>query len=103
MIKFQLAFALAHHPVLYLMDEPTAGLDPVFRKDFLKLLQEIVAKENASMMISTHITSDLDKFADYIAFLENGKLARFEDRETLEEVFASNTGGARLQLADLFE
>lgn len=103
MIKFQLAFALAHHPVLYLMDEPTAGLDPIFRRDFLKLLQEIVATENASILISTHITSDLDKIADYIGFLDHGRLIRYEDREALEAQLLEEKGSSRLRISDLFE
>lgn len=82
-IKFQMAFAMAHHPKFYLLDEPTAGLDPVFRKDFLYLLQDIIATDNVSILISTQITSDLDKVADYIAFLENGTLKFFADRESM--------------------
>ena len=57
-LKFQLAFAAAHHPVLYAMDEPTAGFDPVFRYDFLRIIQGIVAEENASILFSTHNTRD---------------------------------------------
>lgn len=101
-VKFQLAFALAHHPELYIMDEPTAGLDPVFRRDFLKMLQEIVASEEASIVISTHITTDLDKIADYIGYLEHGKLLRFEDRERLEEQLSREKGSCRLRIEDLF-
>jgi ABC-2 type transport system ATP-binding protein len=102
MVKFQLAFALAHHPLLYLMDEPTAGLDPIFRRDFLGILQEIVATEKASIILSTHITSDLDKIADYIGFLEGGRLICYEDRETLAETLFSEKASSHLKIADLF-
>lgn len=102
MMKFQLAFALAHHPVLYLMDEPTAGLDPIFRRDFIKLLQEIVATEDASILIATHITTDLDKMADFIGFLDHGKLIRYEDRESLEAHLHVEKGTTHLRISDLF-
>ncbi|MDF2952035.1 MAG: putative transporter [Anaerocolumna sp.] len=59
--KFQLAFALAHSPKLLILDEPTDGLDPIFRKDFLKLLQELIEEEKMAILLSTHITSDGNK------------------------------------------
>jgi len=86
-LKFQLAFAAAHHPVLYAMDEPTAGFDPVFRYDFLRIIQNIVARENASVLISTHNTSDLDKIADYITMLDNGRVLFSKDVETLSDEY----------------
>ena len=102
-LKFQLAFAIAHHPTLYVMDEPTAGLDPVFRYDFLRILQEIVAQENASILISTHNTSDLDKIADYITMLDNGHILFSKDVETLsDEVQNSRNERVRFQVSSLF-
>lgn len=73
-LKFQLAFAIAHHPMLYVMDEPTAGLDPVFRYDFLRIIQEIISEEEASVLFSTHNTGELDKIADYITMLDGGRI-----------------------------
>lgn len=102
LVKFQLAFAIAHHPLLYVLDEPTAGLDPVFRRDFLRILQEVVANENASVLISSHITSDLDKIADYIAFLDQGELKLLKDKESLEEEFRSEHSNAHFHVSDLF-
>lgn len=102
-LKFQLAFAIAHHPVLYAMDEPTAGFDPVFRYDFLRIIQEIVAKENASILLSTHNTSDLDKIADYITMLDNGKVAFSTDVETLSDEYRSNNSGHPFRINELFK
>jgi len=84
-MKFQLAFALAHSPKLLLMDEATGGLDVVFRREFYYLLQEAVEKELVSVIISTHVTEDLDKVADYVAFIEGGKLKFYETKEELCE------------------
>ncbi len=71
--KFQLAFALSHEPKLLIMDEPTGGMDPIFRRDFYGILQDMINATNASVLISTHITGDLDRIADYITMLDNGK------------------------------
>ena len=73
-IKFQFAFALSHEPRLLIMDEPTGGMDPIFRRDFYGLLQDLVSEIKASVLISTHITADLDRIADFITLLDNGKL-----------------------------
>jgi len=86
-MKFQLAFALAHSPKLLLMDEATGGLDVVFRREFYYLLQEAVEKEMVSVIISTHVTEDLDKVADYVAFMEGGKMKFYETKETLCELY----------------
>lgn len=71
--KFQLAFALSHKPRLLIMDEPTGGMDPVFRRDFLNILQDIVCDEKVTILFSTHITADLDKVADFITMLDEGQ------------------------------
>ncbi|NLO08842.1 MAG: ABC transporter ATP-binding protein [Clostridiales bacterium] len=71
--KFQLAFALSHKPRLLIMDEPTGGMDPVFRRDFLNILQGLVCDSNTAVLFSTHITADLDKVADFITMLDEGK------------------------------
>ena len=84
-MKFQLAFALAHAPKLLLMDEATGGLDVVFRREFYYLLQEAVETELISVIISTHVTEDLDKIADYVAFIEGGRMKFYESKEELCE------------------
>jgi len=86
-MKFQLAFALAHSPKLLLMDEATGGLDVVFRREFYYLLQEAVEKELVSVIISTHVTEDLDKVADYVAFIEGGCMKFYESKEELCELY----------------
>lgn len=86
-MKFQLAFALAHSPKLLLMDEATGGLDVVFRREFYYLLQDAVEKELVSVIISTHVTEDLDKVADYVAFIEGGRMKFYESKETLCELY----------------
>ena len=76
-IKFQLAFAMAHKPVLYLLDEATAGMDPVFRLDFYRILHRIVEEENASVLMTTHIESETTRQTDYVGIMENGRLISF--------------------------
>ena len=86
-IKVMLAGALSHNAKLIILDEPTAGLDPIVRKDILKLLQEVIEDGSKSIIISTHITSDLDGIADYITFINKGKLVFTEDMEWIRERF----------------
>lgn len=76
-LKFQMAFAMAHHSELYLLDEVTAGMDPVFRIDFFKILQEIIKDEKASVLMTSHIESEMERKADYVGILEKGKLLQF--------------------------
>lgn len=90
--KFQLAFSLAHSPKLLILDEATAGLDPVFRRDFLHILQNEVCENKISIIISTHLTTDLDKVADYIMLLDEGSMVFYEDKETLLDKYPLVTG-----------
>lgn len=90
--KFQLAFALAHSPRLLILDEPTGGLDPVFRRSFLKILQDMVNEEMLSVIISTHLTTDLDKVADYVMLLDEGEIVFYEDKETLSDKYPLVSG-----------
>ncbi len=77
-IRFQVAFALAHAPEVLIMDEPTAGLDPVFRTEFYRMLQEIVAENNTTILISTHIQEEMERLADYIICVDSGSVTRKE-------------------------
>lgn len=72
--QFELVMALCHHPKLLIMDEPTSSLDPIIRNEFLELMQEHMAMNNMTVFYSTHITTDLDKSADYIVMVYNGKI-----------------------------
>lgn len=71
-VKFQLAFAAAYQPKVLLLDEPTAGLDPVFRDDFLKMLQSFVADYETTILLATHLDEDMNKIADYVIDIEHG-------------------------------
>nr|WP_318539175.1 ABC transporter ATP-binding protein [Terribacillus saccharophilus] len=73
-MKASLAIALSHHAELIIMDEPTAGLDPIFRRELLGVLQELMLDGNRTIFFSTHITTDLNRIADYIAFINRGEL-----------------------------
>lgn len=75
-MKMKLCFAaeLAHHPKLLILDEATSGLDPIVRDEILEILQEFIMDEEHGILMSSHITSDLDKIADYITFIHNGEI-----------------------------
>lgn len=73
-MKLAIAAALSHHPQLLILDEATSGLDPVMRDEMLDVFLEFVQEESHSILLSSHITSDLEKIADYITFVHNGKL-----------------------------
>lgn len=86
-LKFQFAFALSHHPVWLLLDEPTGNFDPKFRSEFLRLLKAFVADENHGIVLATHLTDDLDRLADYILYLEKGELLLSMDVEEMRQAF----------------
>jgi len=73
-MKLQLASALSHGASLLVMDEPTAGLDPVARSEFLDLFRQFIQEEDHSIFMSSHITSDLEKVADYVTFIDRGRI-----------------------------
>ena len=76
-VKFQLAFAVAHRPKLYLLDEATAGMDPVFRIDFYRILHELLKDGDCGIILSTHIEEEIEKQLDYVGVLEEGRLVSF--------------------------
>lgn len=92
-IKYSLAIALSHNAEFIIMDEPTSGLDPVFRSELLDILRSIIQDENKGILFSTHITTDLEKIADYITFINNGKLVFSENKDTILEKYKIIKGG----------
>ncbi|WP_068985069.1 ABC transporter ATP-binding protein [Lysinibacillus xylanilyticus] len=87
-MKASLAIALAHHAELIIMDEPTAGLDPIFRRELLNILHELMQNEDRTIFFSTHITTDLDRIADYITFVHNGEHIFTKEFYKIEEEYA---------------
>jgi ABC-2 type transport system ATP-binding protein len=73
-MKLALAIAFSHHAELLIMDEPTSGLDPLIRRELLEILQSLMEDERKAVFFSTHITSDLDKVADYITLIHQGEI-----------------------------
>ena len=94
--KFALALALSHRAELVLMDEPTSGLDPVFRRDLLDTLTGLLQDERTSILFSTHITSDLERIADYITLIQNGRLVFSAAKDDILEKWALVKGGPEL-------
>lgn len=86
-MKYSLCLALSHGAELILMDEPTAGLDPIVRNELLDELQDLIYEENISVIISTHITSDLEKIADFITFIKEGEVIFSIPKDDILEEF----------------
>ena len=84
-MKLSMAVALSHNAELLILDEATSGLDPIVREEILDLLLDFMQDENHTILISSHILSDLEKVADYIAFIHNGKILFMETKDELKE------------------
>lgn len=82
-LKYAITLALSHHAELLILDEPTSGLDPVARDQLLELFQSIMEKEETTIFFSTHITSDLEKCADYITFIKDGQIVESCSKDDL--------------------
>ena len=75
--KFQTAFAMAHKSELYLLDEVTAGMDPVFRIDYFKMLHGIIVDERASVLMTSHIQDEIARKTDFVGIMEKGSMVQF--------------------------
>lgn len=84
-MKLKIAVALSHHPKLLILDEPTSGLDPVARNEVLDIFQDFIQDEKCSILVSSHITSDLEHIADYITFINEGEIVLTKTRDELLE------------------
>ncbi|UHA73392.1 ABC transporter ATP-binding protein [Paenibacillus sp. 481] len=100
-VKFSLAVALSHEAELLIMDEPTSGLDPVFRRELLDLLAEMMQDERNTIVFSTHITTDLDRIADYITFINRGQLIFNEAKDDVLDRYTLVKGDAQLLDSDI--
>ena len=82
-MKLAIAVAMSHHSRLLILDEATSGLDPVVRDEVVEMFSDFTRDENHSILISSHIVSDLEKLCDYVAFLHQGKLLLCEEKDRL--------------------
>ncbi len=98
-MKLTLAFAMAHHPALLILDEPTAGLDPIAREGVLDMLRRFMAYDDHGILMSSHITSDLEKIADRIVCINGGRIAFDMPKDEISDV----AGIARCRTAEFEE
>jgi ABC-2 type transport system ATP-binding protein len=95
-MKFSIALALSHDADLLILDEPTSGLDPVFRRELLERLSGLMQDEHKSILYSTHITSDLERTADYITFIHRGEIVFSLPKDDIKEKWGIVKGGRAL-------
>ena len=86
-VKLKIAVAISHYPKLLILDEPTSGLDPVARSEILDIFQDFIQDGENSILVSSHITSDLEHIADYITFINDGKILLSKTRDELLEQY----------------
>lgn len=97
-MKVQTAVALSQSPEVLILDEPTAGLDPVAREEFLDDIMGFIQDEGHTVLISSHITGDLERIADYIAFIHDGELMLFDEKDSVLERYGVLRCGNRAEL-----
>ena len=100
-MKYALALALSHNAELLIMDEPTSGLDPLVRGQLLKTLIEYMKNGGKGVFFSTHITSDLDKAADMLIMIDNGRIVFQEEKDTLLDTYRIAKGDSRALTTDI--
>lgn len=87
-MKLSIAVALSHNPKLLILDEATSGLDPMVRDEIVDVFNDFTRDENHSILLSSHIISDLEKICDYICFIHKGELLLVEEKDLLLEKYA---------------
>jgi ABC-2 type transport system ATP-binding protein len=100
-MKYSLGIALSHNAEFIIMDEPTSGLDPVFRSEMLDILYSLIQDENKAILFSTHITTDLEKIADYITFLNSGEIVFSDTKDSILETYKIIKGDKNLLTSDI--
>lgn len=95
-MKSSIAMALSHNADFIVMDEPTSNLDPVVRRELLDFFRELIQDENKSILFSSHITTDLEQIADYITYINEGKLVFSKTKDEVFETYAIVKGGNEL-------
>lgn len=95
-MKLEFAIAFSHGAKLLILDEATSGLDPIARDDILELIREFTEDEQHTVLMSSHITSDLDKIADYIAYIHQGQLQFIKSYDEINEDYGIINGGRDL-------
>lgn len=86
--KLEIATALSHHPKLLILDEPTSGLDPVVRSEILDIFLKFISDNEHTILLSTHITTDLEHIADKIIFIDKGNIILNEDKDNIMDNYA---------------
>ena len=87
-MKLQIAVALSHHAKLLIMDEPTSGLDPIVRNEMINIFRDFVVEEDHTILLSSHITGDLEKIADEVVFIDGGKIVLAGNKDEILEKHA---------------
>ncbi|UNK16587.1 ABC transporter ATP-binding protein [Paenibacillus sp. N3/727] len=100
-MKFSIALAMARDPQILILDEPTAGLDPVFRRELLDLFSEYILDESRSILFSTHNTVDLDRIADYVTFINGGHVVFSDIKDEVIDHYVVIKGSTDLLDADI--
>ena len=103
--KLEIITALAHYPKLLILDEPTSGLDPIVRKEILDIFLDFIENGENSILFSSHITSDIESIADYIIFIDNGKLVFDKEKDDILDnygiVKCNNSDFKKISKADI--